>query len=54
MAGGLYHPNCKDGHTTYFPGISDKPEKVTKKEMKAGSNCRKTGKQGKFNTEKHR
>lgn len=34
MAGGLYHPNCKDGHTTYFPGISDKPEKVTKKEMK--------------------
>lgn len=34
MAGGLYHPNCKDGHTTYFPGISAKPEKVTKKEMK--------------------
>lgn len=34
MAGGLYHPNCKDGHTTYFPGISEKPEKVTKKEMK--------------------
>lgn len=34
MAGGLYHPNCKDGHSTYFPGISDKPEKVTKKEMK--------------------
>lgn len=19
---GLYHPNCKDSHTTYFPGIS--------------------------------
>ena len=34
MAGGLYHPNCKDGHSTYFPGISEKPEKVTKKEMK--------------------
>lgn len=34
LAGGLYHPNCKDGHTTYFPGISAKPEKVTKKEMK--------------------
>lgn len=34
IAGGLYHPNCKDGHSTYFPGISDKPEKVTKKEMK--------------------
>lgn len=34
MAGGLYHPNCKDGHSTYFPDISDEPEKVTKKEMK--------------------
>ena len=34
MAGGLYHPNCKDGHSTYFPGISEKPEKVTQKEMK--------------------
>jgi hypothetical protein len=34
IAGGLYHPNCKDGHSTYFPGISDKPEKITKKEMK--------------------
>lgn len=34
MAGGLYHPNCKDGHSTYFPGISEKLEKVTKKEMK--------------------
>lgn len=34
IAGGLYHPNCKDGHSTYYPGISDKPEKVTKKEMK--------------------
>lgn len=33
IAGGLYHPNCKDGHSTYYPGISDKPEKVTKKEM---------------------
>lgn len=34
MAGGLYHPNCKDGHSTYFPDISDEPEKVTSKEMK--------------------
>lgn len=33
MAQGLYHPNCKDGHTTYFPGISEKPEKLTKKNI---------------------
>lgn len=23
---GLYHPRCKDGHTTYFPGISEEPK----------------------------
>ena len=34
IAGGLYHPNCEDGHSTYYPGISKEPEKVTKKEMK--------------------
>ena len=28
MAAGLYHPNCKDKHTTYFPGISSEPEKT--------------------------
>ena len=28
MAAGLYHPNCKDKHTTYFPGISSNPEKI--------------------------
>lgn len=33
MAQGLYHPNCKDGHTTYFHGISEKPEKLTKKRI---------------------
>lgn len=25
IEGGLYHPNCKDGHTTYFEGVSRKP-----------------------------
>lgn len=29
---GLYHPNCKDTHTTYFEGISTPPEKPTAKE----------------------
>ena len=26
MAAGLYHPNCRDSHTTYFPDISTKSE----------------------------
>lgn len=30
---GLYHPRCKDSHTTYFPGISTADDKWTKKEL---------------------
>lgn len=31
---GLYHPRCKDGHTTYFPGISSPPDdKYDKQEL---------------------
>lgn len=34
MSAGLYHPNCKDVHTTYFPGISEKPnDKFTKQSL---------------------
>lgn len=29
---GLYHPNCKDIHTTYFEGISTPPDKPTAEE----------------------
>lgn len=29
---GFLHPNCKDGVSTYFEGISDKPKPVTKQE----------------------
>lgn len=32
---GLYHPNCKDSHTTYFPGISTADDKWTVKELRA-------------------
>lgn len=28
VAAGLYHPRCKDTHSTYFPGISDAPDDV--------------------------
>lgn len=35
VAAGLYHPRCKDSHTTYFPGISRPPDdKFSKKELK--------------------
>ncbi|MGN0298539.1 MAG: phage minor capsid protein, partial [Lachnospiraceae bacterium] len=34
VAAGLYHPNCKDGHSTYYEGISDPPDdKYTKDEL---------------------
>lgn len=33
VAGGLYHPNCKDIHTTYFEGVSSDPKPMTKKEI---------------------
>ena len=29
IAGGLYHPNCKDIHTTYFEDISEPPKSLT-------------------------
>ena len=34
MAAGLYHPNCKDVHTTYFPELDEEPDsKFSKKEL---------------------
>lgn len=34
IAAGLYHPRCKDSHTTYFEGISTPPDdKYSKKEL---------------------
>ena len=34
VAAGLYHPNCRDAHTTYFEGISTPPDdKYTKQEL---------------------
>ena len=31
---GLYHPRCKDSHTTYFPGISTADDSWSDKELK--------------------
>ena len=33
ISGGLYHPNCKDGHTTYFEGVSTPPAEPTKQDI---------------------
>lgn len=34
IAVGLYHPNCKDIHTTYFPELDEEPDsKFTKEEL---------------------
>lgn len=34
IAKGLYHPNCRDSHTTYFPDISEPPDdRFTKQEI---------------------
>ena len=33
IGAGLYHPNCKDSHTTYFPELHAGEEKWTKEEL---------------------
>lgn len=33
MENGLYHPNCKDGHTTYFPELEDIEKEYNKKDI---------------------
>lgn len=35
IAHGLYHPRCKDSHTTYFPGISTADDTWTEEELEA-------------------
>lgn len=35
IASGLYHPRCKDSHTTYLPGISTADDTWTREELDA-------------------
>lgn len=35
IAAGLYHPRCKDSHTTYFPGISTADDTWIKEELES-------------------
>lgn len=46
IAAKLYHPNCKDSHTTYFPGISSANDTWTKEELeKIGADYKEEQKQ---------
>lgn len=37
IAGGLYHPNCKDVHTTYFEGVTTPPKPMSEAQKKEAS-----------------
>lgn len=46
IAAGLFHPNCKDGTSTYYPGITPIPSKYTKSELeKVMADARKESRQ---------
>ena len=49
MAGGLYHPNCKDVHTTYFEGVSTPPEPMTEAEKKEAARVYNLEQQQRYN-----
>lgn len=49
IAGGLYHPNCKDIHTTYFEGVSTPPEPMTAAEKKEASRVYDLEQQQRYN-----
>ncbi len=38
IAGGLFHPRCRHGSSTYFEGINDEPEEVTEAEHNHSEN----------------
>jgi hypothetical protein len=49
IAGGLYHPNCKDVHTTYFEGVTKPPKPMTDKEKKEASRVYNLEQQQRYN-----
>lgn len=49
IKGGLYHPNCKDIHTTYFEGISTPPEPMTEEQKKEASRVYNLEQQQRYN-----
>lgn len=49
IAGGLYHPNCKDIHTTYFEGITTPPEPMTERQKKEAARVYNLEQQQRYN-----
>ncbi len=52
IAGGLYHPNCKDIHTTYFEGISTPPKPPTQAQKDEAERVYKLEQEQRYN-ERH-
>ena len=49
IAGGLYHPNCKDVHTTYFEGVTTPPKPMTAAEKKEAARVYNLEQQQRYN-----
>ncbi len=49
IAGGLYHPNCKDVHTTYFEGVTTPPKPMTEAEKKEAARVYNLEQQQRYN-----
>lgn len=49
IAKGLYHPNCKDSHTTYFEGITTPPKTMTQTDVNKAANVYRLEQQQKYN-----
>ncbi len=49
IAKGLYHPRCKDSHTTYFEGITTSPKKMTQADVDKAAGIYRTEQKQKYN-----
>lgn len=49
IAGGLYHPNCKDIHTTYFEGVTTPPKPMTVAEKREATRVYNLEQQQRYN-----
>ncbi len=49
IARGLYHPNCKDSHTTYFEGITTPPKQMTQADVDKAADKYRTEQKQKYN-----
>lgn len=54
IKGGLYHPNCRDTHSTYFEGITTIPKPLTLQEQKDIAHHYNLEKQQRYNERKIR